>query len=130
MRWQTVMLLVFLAGCAGGVILKDKPSDPSGAAYIEVISDEQFWIRPEQSRDRQLFKAPGIWVSDGWFALEGWCYYPKNQTPDALYDFGNGTSINLHFLAGHHYTLQCDPDVWAKLDLIDTTTGQDLSKTL
>lgn len=122
MRWIALVLLVALAGCAGGVIMSDKPADPSKAAYIEVISADRFSIRPAQHPDIRELKFPGMWVSDGWFILSSWCFYPKNQPRDAFYDLGPDFHT-IHFRAGHHYTLRCDPDVFAKYDLVDTDRG-------
>lgn len=69
------------------------------------------------SQPKQEFQSPGIWVSDGWFVLEDWCFHPKNQ-PSELVDFGDGNYQTIHFRGGHHYTLQCDPNAWG-IDLVD-----------
>src|SRR5580765_7000268 len=119
MRQISLIFLLALAGCAGGTVLNDKPADSSTAAYIEVISGDQFWIRPAQHSGKQMFQSPGIWVSDGWFILEDWCFYPKNRPSNVLTDFGMGNTHTIHFLGGHRYTLQCDPDIYAKIDLVD-----------
>jgi hypothetical protein len=118
--------VVFLAGCAGGIILGDRAAGPSKAAFIEVQTDDQFKIRPMQSQASQELKAPGIWVSDGWFVIEYTCFHPKNNPPNALIDLMGYASHADHFFAGHRYALQCDPHIFGEIDLIDTTSGQNL----
>lgn len=64
-------------------------------------------------------------MSEGWFVLEYGCFYPKNQPRNGFFDLGN-VGHTIHLLDGHRYTLQCDPDVFGKADLIDITSGQTL----
>ena len=122
MRWAALASLLFIAGCVGGSILADKPSDPSKAAFIAVDAPEHFSIHPTGHSDGEKdLQAPGIWVSDGWFVLYHSCGRPKDAQVETLSEH-----YTIHFKGGHRYTLGCDPDARDKITLVDETTGDTL----
>ena len=118
---SVALLSMTLYGCAGGAILAEKPADVSKVAHLEVLADdENFWIWPIHGdiETEQRIKAPGVWVTDGWFMIEDQCFSPKNNKKELMIsETDDYETIHVH--GGHDYRLQCDPDVVARINLID-----------
>lgn len=116
----SLSMMLLLCGCAGGAVLVDKPTDLSRAAFIEIPSDERFWIRPihDDAKAEVKIGQTGIWVTEGWFLVEDQCFSPKNQK-DMIVTFEDDDFETIKVKSGHRYKLQCDPDVVAKINLIE-----------
>ena len=102
MRRPFLLLLVTVAGCTGGQVLRPNASH-EGASIITSSVDFPILVRPSFGYGRDVIsitQGQAIWVTEGDFRIRD-CY--------AVLD-GRTPEEHVHVLPGRHYLVGCDKD--------------------
>jgi len=101
MRWQVVILLILLAGCAGGRILPPLAAHDRNASFLTAAANTSILLQPIYNHGRDdvwTVRSAGVWVTAGDFQVTDCC--------SAL--DGNGPMKRIHVAPGRHYLLTSD----------------------